>query len=536
MRTTATLTLFLLLASTALAQTPTLVKDINPGTANGFPDNKEALVSIGNVVYFAADDGINGAELWRSDGTDAGTYLIKDIQPGSTGSAPVRFNVLGSQILFFANDGVHGDELWASDGTEGGTALVKDINPGPGNAIRRSFIGQIQGQKVINGILFFAADDGTAFAQLWRTDGTEAGTQFVANTCPTCTVSAFSTTEFTVLNDTLYLLGAGDLWRSDGETAGTFKVFDNLDQDIPRYIRFLTGTNGKLYLAGDSTAFDLNLWISDGTKAGTKLVKEFADSGVPRRFTTLGNRVFFISDVNLWSTDGTDAGTQLESSLVVDFIGYRNNNLYLWNNEIYYRAQGTDLQGYVYKTDGGPVGEVQVFTQNFQQANFNDPLYFASNDDYLFYDAINPNPISSGIARIHKSGTPKEIIPIQNCNLTEFLYIAGDNLFFRAKNNFGEELWKLSLLTSATKDQNHQLDLRLYPTYAPDGVFYLDHPAAESQTFEVRVFDATGRLQFHNSQSLTEPLRLSSLPAGTYFVRIANETGTFVTQKVIIGR
>jgi ELWxxDGT repeat protein len=528
--------LLLLLASTALAQTPILVKDINPGSANGFPDNNDVLVSIGNTVYFAADDAVNGSELWRSDGTDAGTYMVKDIQPGSTSSGPVRFTVLGNQVLFFANDGVHGDELWVTDGTSDGTTLVKDINPGPGHSIRRNFIQQKRDRMVMNGILYFAADNGTAYSQLWRTDGTEGGTVFVRNVCPGCTATIATTGQFTVLNDSLYVVSDQDLWRSDGTTAGTSLVVDNLDDDGPGLIFNLAAANGALYMSGGQDIFSLDLWVSDGTKIGTKLLKDLPDTGAPHEFTALGDKVFFISDDNLWSTDGTEAGTQMESFLVMENVFNRKNNLYRWNDEVYYRAKAADNQSYIYKTDGSPNGETQVFTQNYQGTSFSDPIFFASTDEYLFYDAINQNPISSGIARIHKSGTPMEILPIPNCILTEYLHIAGDNLFFRAKNNLGEELWKLSLLTSATSHIDHHLDVTLYPTLSTEGVFYFKYPVGQLSVLDLEVFDALGRLAHRTKQSLDQPLNLSTLSTGAYFARMVSEDGKFVTQKIIVGR
>ena len=111
-----------------------LVKDIDPGSASGQPSN---FINFNNYIYFVASDGVHGFELWRTDGTDNGTVMVRDINPNGNGMAEDEdglvfssFTIMNNELYFFADDGTTGFELWKSDGTGTGTALVKDIYPG----------------------------------------------------------------------------------------------------------------------------------------------------------------------------------------------------------------------------------------------------------------------------------------------------------------------------------------------------------------------------------------------------------------------
>jgi ELWxxDGT repeat protein len=139
-----------------------LVKDIAAGSAGSFPSS---LTNVNGALFFFADDYTHGAELWKSDGSAAGTYLVKDIAPGSADSSVLNSSVVkltnaNGTAYFQANDRTHGAELWKSDGTAAGTVLVKDINPGSSGSYPAVL-------TLSGGHLFFAADDGTHGTELW---------------------------------------------------------------------------------------------------------------------------------------------------------------------------------------------------------------------------------------------------------------------------------------------------------------------------------------------------------------------------------
>src|SRR5262249_36204209 len=110
---------------------PSALLVVNPSTASSSPDS---LTNVNGVAFFTANDGVHGRELWKSDGTAAGTGLVADINPGSGSSNPDNLTAVGSTLFFTANDGTHGTQLWESDGTSSGTVMVTTIGSGSDDA------------------------------------------------------------------------------------------------------------------------------------------------------------------------------------------------------------------------------------------------------------------------------------------------------------------------------------------------------------------------------------------------------------------
>ena len=109
-----------------------MVKDVNTGASGSSPG---AVTNVNGTLYFLANDSAHGSELWKSDGTTAGTVIVDDIDPGATSSFPFYLTNLNGTLYFQASHGTNGAELWKSDGTAAGTMMVKDIDPGANSSV-----------------------------------------------------------------------------------------------------------------------------------------------------------------------------------------------------------------------------------------------------------------------------------------------------------------------------------------------------------------------------------------------------------------
>jgi ELWxxDGT repeat protein len=115
------------------------------------------------LLFFRANDGANGYELWKSDGTEPGTVLVKDIDPVGS-SSPFYLTDVGGKLVFRADDGTNGQELWVTDGSAEGTQLLADVNPGDASSEPSEFT--LSG-LVSDPLILFSAYDDSIGRELW---------------------------------------------------------------------------------------------------------------------------------------------------------------------------------------------------------------------------------------------------------------------------------------------------------------------------------------------------------------------------------
>lgn len=232
--------------------------DPHPSTSFTYIDI--ACVFDGNL-YFVADDGVHGLGLWKTDGTTAGTLFVKDVDPYSAFPQASNFTVAGDTLFFVADDGVVGYALWKTDGTTEGTVLVEDLDTTTSSSNKLQSLIAFQGELYFN----FNTNSVGAPRGLWKSDGTEAGTQLVA--------SLWTIREPVVLGDSLYFAtsttqGHYEFYRSDGTQAGTVRVKE-IHPSANDDIRRITVVDGVIVFTADDPDFGEELWVSNGTEEGT---------------------------------------------------------------------------------------------------------------------------------------------------------------------------------------------------------------------------------------------------------------------------
>lgn len=361
----------LALIQPCFASSPELVFDLNSARTR-IGSNPSNLEMIGSTVYFFADDGIHGEEVWRSDGTASGTRMVADLTPGPRSSKTysdvikidnaiyfytndsnivkfykieegkgiqkiatfnnaariVEVKIAGGRLFFVLSDQQYGYELWTMDGNT--PRIVKDIRPGPS--------GQVMNLTEFNGILYFTALDSTHGYELWRSDGTEAGTFMVRDIRPgeqdsfPSSLTPFAGRLVFAANDGIH---GKELWKTDGTELGTSMirdlnpgsagVGDNTYGPLPvlRNKLYFDGTFDKLY------QMDAGLNISlvrdiDPDKEDTCCIS-FLRAGA--------NYIFFAAadsknGTALWRSDGTPNGT------IIIADPYKNKDPYLYIHDV----------------------------------------------------------------------------------------------------------------------------------------------------------------------------------------------------------
>jgi ELWxxDGT repeat protein len=344
-----------------------LVKDIHGGASGSFSSE---LTAVGSSVFFQANDGSTGQELWTSNGTMAGTRLVP---VGLPGSSPAGLRALGTQLLFWADDGSgRGRELWAAD-TSAQVRLIKEIHSGPGSGDPgpgdpgsgrwSAVVGPSTNQRV-----FFNANDGLVGGELWVTDGTTLGTRFVKDLNPgSYDSNVFSPTD--VAGQLFFMLNEQQLWSSDGTQAGTNLLwgFSNIGGRIGGVV------GSKLFIDDIDLVGNEQLWAFDTTAQSPVLLKTFDPDPngltIGRERATLGNQFFFTAHTSalgseLWVSDGTTNGTRLVKDIRLGSAASNPRGFTVARGLLYFWADDGVNGVELWRSDGTTAGTSLVANLN----------------------------------------------------------------------------------------------------------------------------------------------------------------------------
>lgn len=243
----------------------------------------QEMTAAGNLLFFYsyATDATYGQELWQTDGTDAGTHVVKDIQPGAASSYPGNLLTIGNTLYFSATDPTLGPALFRSDGTDAGTYPLKAIPASSG-------LQTISNLTNVGGIIYFQAG-GSGARELWKSDGTSAGT-VVVKTGISSLAGAMA-----AAGNKLFFTANGEPWVSDGTSAGTFQLKDINPGVFSSSPAEYTAVGGTIYFTANDPTNGNRIWQSDGTPAGTILspsVSGISDTGIAFELFAFNNSLY----------------------------------------------------------------------------------------------------------------------------------------------------------------------------------------------------------------------------------------------------
>ncbi len=328
---------------------------------------------MNGTLFFNATNGA-GSELWKSNGTAAGTVRVSDF-PGTheictnvgfygdcygyanvpNSTDPRELINLNGKLYFSGTDdngydynpAARGRELWSSDGTPEGTAIVADVSPGTQSSYPQELTN-------VNGTLFFKTHNHYLDTySLWKSDGTSAGTVLLKEFGTFDSDAELGS--LTNVNGVLYFnasVNATDreLWKSNGTRAGTVRVKDINPGIAGSNPRDLFNFKGTLFFSAEDTTGGRELWKSNGTSAGTVRVKQIAPGALgsdPTGFVNFHGKLYFSANdgrlgEELWMSDGTSAGTRLVQDINISG-GSNPTSLTTVGNSLFFAATSNEF-------------------------------------------------------------------------------------------------------------------------------------------------------------------------------------------------
>jgi ELWxxDGT repeat protein len=427
-------------------------------TASSFPAE---LMAAGSDLFFSADNGTDGRELWAYNATANTISMVANIASGSTSSNPSYLTSIASGEVYFSAAGSSGVEPYRYTLGTNTLTLLSDIKSGGDS--NPSYL------KGIAGKVYFTADNGTNGHELYQFTPPSTLTLVKDINAP----SGVSPNPpslpylFTDLGSGKVVFAAytnNDGYEphvTDGTGAGTFQL-KNINTALRTApIEFAMLPNGTMVFSGTDKDYGTELWAKTASGSAQRLVDIQAGIGSsnPSKFTVIGSTVYFSASrssdgTQLWKTDGTAGGTSLVSTAINGANGGAGiSNLAAMGGNLYFTgATGTNFDELgLYKWTGSTRTVIKSFGND---GYFNEPvaagstLYFTAGENLSQSSTAGvelwktDGSTATQVANINTttggSSSPYELVPVGNT-----LYFAADN------GSSGYELWKTDGTTTS---------------------------------------------------------------------------------------
>ncbi|MFZ6009314.1 MAG: T9SS type A sorting domain-containing protein [Bacteroidota bacterium] len=303
------------------------IADINPGTANSSP---RSFISFNDNLFFVATVGMN-SWLYKTDGVSSPEQVAQCL-------SDTRLRVVDDKLYFTAGD------LFATDGTSAGTYLVKRLAGGTiFNSPIPHYFADLQSH---DGSLYFVhANFSQERGAIFRSDGTANGTIRL-------TSNDHDVRSFLFYGDNIFFT----YWNSEGNIiAAMLHIASRAVLDLGPFEELIKIFSGKIYGLPTPYPDDGRLFVSTGTAISTFSIKSFHQARI-ESFTVGQSQFFFVlNGSELWRSKGTPLSTHM----IKNFDG-RIESLYIHNDILYFRGFDLEHGHELWRSDGTSDGTYRL--------------------------------------------------------------------------------------------------------------------------------------------------------------------------------
>lgn len=464
-----------------------MIKNINNSSSNSMI--KKEFYKINNSIFYFATDNSN-LQLWSTDLTTNNTSKVKDLNLYYSNSNNIIAKVLNNKlyfvfqqklyvsdgttdgtiqitnttnvgnylyenngfVFFFGNSSNYGREIWKTDGSLAGTSIVKDINPG----INSSIVYDYEKMYQFNNKIVFIARDSNYNLGLWSTDGTDINT---VNFYTLTNYSTFYDFDFQNYDKLLFTVN-GDLWKTDGTSLGTNLIYNN----IPTINKFSYYKN-KIYIDTNTNLIYVNqsdqvnyLTNSDGTIFQTISPSNNGNYLALREYNNDSSFIYFLNETDLFKTN-------IKFANDTKFIEYQNRLIfsgYIDSYQDFYTTyKNTELFSY------DPLNNISSIEKDLIYNSYGTPryytevngeVYFLSRDGYYY--------------QVYKIDTNNNLVKLSE-NLNETfpdnimdynpVTVSGNFIYFH-----NSKIYRTNTITNSTEQISPPVNEKIYGTYSPN--------------------------------------------------------------------